>query len=886
MEDLLKNNSELNLVLERLAYKDALTELGNRAAFSRQMAEYKLTPDVACVVFDVNNLKLCNDRYGHAEGDMMIKDAADCIRESFHSIGDCYRIGGDEYTVLLDGTEERIIKKAIENMKLLVSQKNEKRKMPLSIAVGYAVREDENENIEHLFNRADEKMYDMKYTMKAQFPVFYEERIKNYLNVLDILNKSTDDYLFLWNIKMKDEIYFLGDARKRYGIGGDVLTGITTQELASIVYKDDLQIIMDDLQELADGTKKIHNLSYRWVTCEGEVVWINCRGRVIDDDKGKPFVMIGRVSETQMNLLINPLTGLFNKTKLMRDLEEEFNCDAKGFFTLIDIDNLGDINIKFGRKFGDEIIKEFSRILTDVASGARAYHLEHDCFALILDVVSEEEVKEVFVKIQEKISEKYTISMGVVPNQPQMFVDASNLYDCARKTLEKSKKDGKNTISFFSKEEIEQRIADIELFEELRESVNNNFEGFYLCYQPQVKSGSYGLYSAEALLRYVSKKRGKVFPNDFIYILEKTHLINKVGLWVLENALIKCKEWRKTLKDMRISVNFSIVQFEETNIVEKVLGILEKTDMPGSALTIEITESIQLQELNIVNDSFRRLREAGIEISIDDFGTGYSNMGYLKKLAVDEIKIDRLFVSRIDEGTYNYKLIYNIIEFARNNSIRICCEGVEDMHELAVLEGLSPNVFQGYLFDKPCQSDEFEKIYIESDDDKYTKRLEFIGKLYEYKEKSHIIHFDPKDILRVTDVGLWIIRFNEEKNYYEMHIDETMERIMGTDRRYTPQECYNFWYSRIKDGYYDYVNKNVKAMTSIDKVLQLEYPWIHPTLGEVMVCCSGRRVEDCDGMIVLEGYYRIVSNIEGALCSKCQYKESKMCGKVDGCVGN
>lgn len=865
VEELLRLNSELRSALEHMIYEDALTKLGNRAAFSKQLTECENIPNVACVVFDVNNLKLCNDRYGHNEGDNMLKDAAWCIREAFENIGSCFRIGGDEYTVLIKDKEEKDILNAIDKMNINIEQKNSHRNMPLSIAVGYAIREDESENIEHLFNRGDERMYEMKYRMKKEFPVYCEERIKNYLNVLEILSKSTDDYLFLWNIPVKDEIYFMGDAGKNYALGGDVMTRITTQDLASIVYEDDRSLIQDDLELLMSGKKKVHNLNYRWVNCKGEVVWINCRGRVIDDDKGKPFVMIGRVSETEMNLLINPLTGLFNKTKMMNDIKDEFDNDIKGYFMLIDIDNLGDINIKFGRGYGDNLLRDFAKILESVIKSSCIYHVEHDCFATNVDVSTEDEVKEIFTQIQQMISEKYTISVGVVPRNSDIFVDENNLYDCTKQTLEKSKKDGKNTISFFSKQDLAQRIADIELFQELKDSVNNNYEGFYICYQPQVKSGNYDLYAAEALLRYESKKRGNVYPSDFIHILEKSHLINKVGLWVLEEALLQCREWRKTLSDIRVSVNFSIVQLEEMDIVDKVLDIIDKTGVPGNALTIEITESIQLQEIKNFGEIFERFRAAGIEISIDDFGTGYSNMGYLKQLKVDEIKIDRLFISNIDEGTYNYKLIYNMIEFARTNSIRICCEGVEDMHELAVLEGLSPNVLQGYLFDKPCKIEDFDGGYILKENDRYKEREEFVQKLYEYKEKRHIIHFNPKDILRVTDVGLWIIRINEEEKYYEMHADETMERVLGTDKRYTPDECYHFWYSRIKDGYQEYVQKNVKLMKEIDKVVQLEYPWIHPVLGEVMVHCNGRRVEDSDGMIVLEGYHRIISNIESGV---------------------
>lgn len=874
MMDMLRRYTEGNLdteeedskaLLERLAYWDVLTELGNRAAFSKMLSEYGQMMNIACVVFDINNLKMCNDRYGHSEGDKMIVDTAECIKSAFGSIGDCFRIGGDEFSVLIQNKEEKELLEAIEQLNELISEKNYQRKMPVSIAYGYAMREGTEEDMEHLFNRSDERMYEMKYRMKNEFPVYCEERIHNYLNVLEILSKSTDDYLFLWNIIAKDEIYFLGDICSKYAVGEGILTRITTDDLNSIVYEEDRSLIQNDLAELMEGKKKVHNLNYRWLNRKGEIVWINCRGRVIDDDRGKPFVMIGRVSETEMNLLINPLTSLFNRTKMMKDLKETFMPENKGYFMLVDIDNLGDINIKFGRQYGDDLLKEFAKVLENTISFQSVYHVEHDCFAVMLDVESEQEVCDIYAKLQEAISGKYTISVGVVPNNSSMFVDASNLVDCAKQTLNKSKKSGKDTMSFFSKEDFAKRIANIELFTELKESVNNGFEGFYLCYQPQVKSGNYDLYAAEALLRYKSKKRGKVFPNEFIFILEKSHLINKVGMWVLETALMQCKRWRETIKDMRISVNFSTVQLEEPDIVEKVLQVLEKTGMPGNVLTIEITESIQLQDIPHFSKIFERWNAVGIEISIDDFGTGYSNMGYLEQLNVDEIKIDRMFVSRIDEGTYNYRLIYNMVEFAKTNSIRICCEGVEDMHELAVLEGLSPNLLQGYLFDKPCEIQEFEELYIDKETNKYKQKVEFVQKIYDYKEKMHVIHFNPKDILRITDVGLWIIRINEEEQYYEMHADETMERIMATDKRYTPQECYQFWYDRIKDEYYEYVQKNVKLMMEIDKVVQLEYPWMHPTLGEVIVRCSGRRVEDSDGMIVLEGYHRIISNIEATV---------------------
>ena len=125
-----------------------------------------------------------------------------------------------------------------------------------------------------------------------------------------------------------------------------------------------------------------------------------------------------------------------------------------------------------------------------------------------------------------------------------------------------------------------------------------------------------------------------------------------------------------------------------------------------------------------------------------------------------------------------------------------------------------------------------------------------------------IILFEPTDILRETNVGLWVIRINESQDIRELYADETMERILGLDKKYTPRETYDFWFNRINDTQVEYVSNNIDKMQEINKVVQLQYKWNHPALGSVEVRSSGRRAEDADGMIVLEGYHRILSNIE------------------------
>lgn len=861
IDDIITKEQQYQWELERAAYMDTLTGLANRTAFSKELLSYEQNPKAACIVADVNNLKLCNDRYGHKAGDEIIIDAAVCIKKAFESLGKCYRIGGDEFCVLIQNGSREELQDALGRLENFIIEKNKSRLMPLSLACGYALRESLSESMEQLFNRSDGMMYDIKYSMKKQFPVYSEERIKNYLNVLNILSKSTDSYLYLWDI-VRDENWFFGDVDREYALRDKGRPTNTTAEMEAIIYPADREMLHEDLQKIADGTKQIHDMNYRWVNRQGEAVWISCRGTVINDDKGRPFVMIGRVSDKSLRYYYHPLTKLFNKNKMLLDLKEEFLNKNTGYFMMIGIDNLENINVRHGRKYGDNVIKRCAELFENKVSLNNIWHVENNCFALYLDTQSREEIIAFYNDLLDEMEEWCTLSAGVVPDSKEMFGDENDLYSCAEMTFEKAKCLGGRNIAFFSQEDLKERIKTIQFLEEMQESVKCGCKGFYLCYQPQIKTANYHLYGAEALLRYHSETQGNVYPDKFIPLLEKSKLINQVGMWVLETALLQCKRWRKGVEDFRISVNFSAVQLQEKNIAEKVLDVLAKTGMPGNALTIEITESTQLQEFKHFSDIFKKWRDAGIELSIDDFGTGYASMSYLKELDVNEIKIDKLFVSGIEEATYNYRLISNMIEFAKSNAIRICCEGVEDVRELTVLEGLSPNLIQGYLFAKPCEKEVFESAFIDRRTTEYKEHENFVKKIYQYKDKMHVLYFNAKDILRENDLGLWIIRINEEEQYYEMHADETMEHILSVDRKYTPQECYTFWYSRIKEGYTAYVEKNVKHMMEVDKVVQLEYPWIHPVLGEVIVRCSGRRVEDSDGMVTLEGYHRIISNIE------------------------
>lgn len=680
--------------------------------------------------------------------------------------------------------------------------------------------------------------------------------------VLEAINKTTDDFLFVYDIK-NDQTQFFGSIDNVFAIREPGSITNTFEQMLAIIHPSDRKIVKNDIEGICTGKKDSHDLDFRMFNKHGKAVWVNSRGMVVHDEDGVPSMMIGRLSEEAVRHLFNPITGLWNKTKIKEDLKVRLGA-CKGWLMMLEIPMLADINLSHGRSFGNQLLCDVADILEKIECVEESYHIDHNNFAIIIEESSEETVKAIYRKISEALQDKCILFAGVVPVDANAFLGVSQLIDCASITLKKANQNPLGGIEFFSAEEVQQRISSLMLLEEMKESVHNGFEGFEVYYQPQIKSRSYELHGVEALLRYNSPKRGKVFPDEFIPLLEQSGLIEPVGMWVLETALTQCKKWRVSIPTLHVAVNFSAVQFEDRRLGEKIVGALNSLQLPGNALTVELTESIQLSGNKQYYDLIKYIKSYGVRFAIDDFGTGYSNLGYLKQLDVSEIKIDRSFVSEIEKDTYNYRLVSNVIEFAKNNSIHACCEGVETAKELSMLEPLQADFFQGYLFDKPCTAEEIANKYIHSASEEYKARICAIEEINRFKEQFGTIHFEPKNILWANDIGLWIVRIDEKNNRHELHVDSVMERVLGLAEKLSPEECYKYWYSRISVDDLEYVSNAFKVMVNDGKAVQLGYRWNHPTIGEVLVRSSGIRTSDGSAKIVLEGYHRILAGVEGA----------------------
>ena len=852
--------------LYREAHIDSLTGTHNKSAFidAENAINEKIQAGTAAfsiALFDVNYLKITNDIFGHIVGDELLQTVANCMKNTFGP-QNVYRIGGDEFVALLCTDD---VQKHVENANACFAQIEGSSlitypDVPVSSAMGIATFSPESDtSLADVLTRADRMMYKNKTEIKKNTPFWQKDlnamrqsQIQRYLEFLKTLSESMGSYPFLYDITTNTN-WFFNDINKDYPICRDGCPTNTVEEMMAVVHPADREALAADLQKIADGTSLEHNMNYRWINRNGVPVWINCHGKVINDTQGKPFLMIGRVSDTLLRPWYNPRTGLFNKEKFALDFQ---NGDLVAFrrFVLINVDNLSHINLKHGHAYGDKALSMLANTLVKRFPNNTIYHMEKDYFVLLLNTTKEAKIRQLVEQIQLDVEEMMSVSVAIVPNEKQYHMDASSIYEHARLLLKANKTESGGSVSFFTKEDFANTIFDIELAEELERSVyEEGYNGFHLCYQPQVDAKTHHVVCAEALLRYTSPVKGVVPPVSFIPILERTRLICEVGTWVLKKAIAQCALWREKQPNMTISVNLSPVQLQDEYLADTVITLLDNHGVPASALTLELTESIELED-SPFEKIFAQLRRAGVHISIDDFGTGYANIAYLKKIQADEVKIDRLFVKDLKQGSFNQNLIANLATFAKDNELLLCIEGVETPAELAVLELSEPDLLQGYLFDKPLAAEEFEKRYIPQQE---SVTWGFEEELKKQREHVQFTYFDVKNILSKVEIGLWTLRYRKTQFSGELYCDDITRNLLSLGADLSPAQCFDYVMSRVHETDMAHVLEMLQMIGDAERVEQFEFLWKHPTNGNIQLRVTGKFTEETsNGMFVFEGLAR------------------------------
>jgi diguanylate cyclase (GGDEF)-like protein/PAS domain S-box-containing protein len=424
--------------------------------------------------------------------------------------------------------------------------------------------------------------------------------------------------------------------------------------------------------------------------------------------------------------LYDHLTRLPNRRLLLDRLQlalaSSERSGRKGALLFIDLDNFKNLNDSLGHNIGDLLLIQVAeRLKSCVREDDSVARLGGDEFVVMLLDLSDHPIEaaaqteSIGEKIIIALSQPYqlaaheyrcTASIGVAlfSGSQQTTDDLMKQADIA---MYQAKKAGRNSLRFFDQQMQENISARLLLEEELNLALEK--QQFNLYYQIQVDSSSRP-FGAEVLIRWEHPGRGQVMPAQFIPLAEETGLILPIGQWVMETACAQLKAWEKDAltRDLILSVNVSAKQFHQADFVKQVQATVQRHAINPKLLNLELTEGMLLEDITMIIATMSALKAIGVQISLDDFGTGYSSLQYLKRLPLNQLKIDRSFVRDLVVDNNDKAIVRTIIAMAQNMELDIIAEGVETEAQLQQLVVMGCHHFQGYLFSRPVPIEQFE----------------------------------------------------------------------------------------------------------------------------------------------------------------------------------
>jgi diguanylate cyclase (GGDEF)-like protein len=420
----------------------------------------------------------------------------------------------------------------------------------------------------------------------------------------------------------------------------------------------------------------------------------------------------------------DPLTGLPNRTLILDRVEQMLARSARSKTPVaalfIDLDNFKSINDTLGHGVGDELLCAVAARLKGVVRHVDALgRLGGDEFVVIAEELTLDAGPELVAeRLLEALKHPFklgadaqtrltvTASVGIAAGQRACAEDLLRDADIA---MYRAKWDGKNRYAVFEsgmQDTVQNRM---ELDMDLHDALER--DEFFLAYQPTFALSDMTPTGVEALIRWKHPTRGVVQPDEFIPLLEETGLITDVGRWVLREACGQAGAWRQDGYEIAMAVNVSGRQLDSDELLADIESALADSGLPATALTIEITETTLMRNIEETARRLTEIKRLGVRIAIDDFGTGYSSLAHLQQFPVDALKIDRSFISGLRSNKEGETLIHTLVQLGKALSIETFAEGIEQQHELSLLKDEACDNGQGFLFARPLDVAAIESFF-------------------------------------------------------------------------------------------------------------------------------------------------------------------------------
>ncbi|OIR11644.1 cyclic di-GMP phosphodiesterase Gmr [mine drainage metagenome] len=521
--------------------------------------------------------------------------------------------------------------------------------------------------------------------------------------------------------------------------GPEELVGKTDYDMG---WRDQAEFYRADDRAVMESGISTLDFEETQTTPDGRTIWLSTSKVPLRGGDNRIIGVLGiytditnrKQAEEQIHNLayFDPLTGLPNRTLLLDRLKHAMTAGIRhrvfGAVLLIDLDNFKTLNDTLGHDVGDQLLRQVAQRLTQVVrEGDTVARLGGDEFVVILEGLGEsapeaaEKAGLVGEKILAAVNQPYQFGTHAHHSSPSIGVV---LFDGNRHTMDdllkqvdiamyQAKKDGRNALRFFDPQMQESINVRMELESELHMALESG--QLDLHYQAQVDNSGRPL-GAEALIRWNHPERGLVSPAEFIPLAEETGLILSIGQWVLEAACSRIKAWESAehTRGLVLSINVSAKQLHQADFVDQVRAAVQRHDIKPALLKLELTEGMLLENVEGTIATMNALNAIGVRISLDDFGTGYSSLQYLKRLPLDQLKIDRSFVRDIATDSSDKAIVTTIIVMARSLNLDVIAEGVETEEQRQFLFHAGCDHFQGYLFSRPVPIGQFESLLDQS----------------------------------------------------------------------------------------------------------------------------------------------------------------------------
>lgn len=556
------------------------------------------------------------------------------------------------------------------------------------------------------------------------------------------------------------------------------------------------------------------------------------------------------------NIQHDILTGLPDNYCFYDCIKEITKQDDIWSIMVLSINNFKHFNDLFSYSFGNKILNIFAEKVESILPiNAQLFRLDGNGFGILTHDEDSDYNINLYHKINALAHSTHTIdgmniSFGVSAGVCQYPKDGTNndiLYRNARIAVSYAKGRSQDQCVLYQEEMAEKAERDMVLLEDMRYSVEHNFEGFSLVYQPIVHADSKQLFGCEALLRYKSPSfENGITPFVFIPILENSGLIMEVGKWVIDNAFKQCQLWRQVLPDFQMNVNVSARQFDKDDFPDYVINTLHKYNLNPQAITLELTESEPAQ-FELVNKAFYILRKQGIKTAFDDFGTGYASLDIFRSISGDELKIDKSFLERITYDVTDQVLLKSIIEMCHTMKIVSCVEGIETPETEHVISQLKPDLLQGYLYSRPITSKEFEDKYL-------------VDMTFKHEEKN--LKNDNRSALAYTKLRpakpmsmsaivdnayAGIIQVGMDDNFTLLSCNEGYRRMLGYSAKEIEERFANQALGFVHPDDIEWVNEEVRRQLGLGDTLHSEFRIMRKDGSSLWVFGSGNVAHSQDG---------------------------------------